>query len=175
MMTQVKVSTLGDDTFFMSGGRKCRYPVRSLQGGQSHVGSRHVSRLRTFTAKPVPNIAAYNQLHQSRNEDWQRVKPSAEAPLPIDFLVTLPNELRSSITIAPGSNGTVNILSGGKRIGAITTRGVPVTLTPQAFGPGFARLGVIEVRAKAGSQSGIAEIIAALEGDAQSKITLIVE
>ena len=128
-----------------------------------------------ITERPVPNVAAYNQLHQSRNEDWQRVKAGAEAALPIDFLVNLPNESRSSITLAPAGDGAISILSDGKRIGSITTRGVPVTLRPQTFGPGFARLGIIEVHAKAGNQPGIAEIIASLDGGTQYKINVIVE
>lgn len=125
--------------------------------------------------KPVPSIAAYNQLHQSKDEDWQHVKAGAEAPLPIDFLVTLPNEARSSLSLAPAGNGALNILSDGKPIGSITTTGVPVTLTPQPFGPGFARLGIIEVHAKAGSTPGTAQIIAALDGGTEYKINLIVE
>lgn len=115
------------------------------------------------------------QLHQSRNGDWQHVKAGAEAALPIDFLVNPPNESRSSITLAPVGDGTISILGDGKRIGSITTRGVPVTLRPQTFGPGFARLGIIEIHAKAGNQSGTAEIVASLDGGTQYKINLIVD
>jgi hypothetical protein len=127
------------------------------------------------TAKPVPNVAAYNQLHQSKDEDFQRVKPGAEAPLPIDFLVTLPGESRSSITLTPASGSSLSILSDGKPIGSITTKGVPIVLSSQPFGPGFARLGIVEVHAKAGMTPGTAQIIAALDGGTQYVINLIVE
>ncbi len=126
-------------------------------------------------AKPVPSIAAYNQLHQSKDEDWQHVKAGASAPLPIDFLVTLPDKARSSISLAPAANNALNILSDGKRIGSITTTGAPLTLTPQMFGPGFARLGIIEVHATAGSTPGTAQITAALDGGTQYEINLVVE
>ena len=119
-----------------------------------------------ITANPVPNVAAYNQLHQSKDEDWQRVKPGEEAPLPIDFLVTLPDASRSVISLKGGDAG-LSILRDGKPIGSITTHGVPVALTPHTFGPGFSRLGIIEVHAKAGSTPGIAQIVASLDGGTQ--------
>ena len=150
------------------------YPV-TVQFIDAGPLSGTTSAIAHITDKPVPNVAAYNQLHQSRNADWQHVKTGAEAALPIDFLVNLPNESRSSITLATAGDGSMSILGDGKRIGSITTRGVPVTLRPQTFGPGFARLGIIEVHAKAGNQSGTAEIIAALDGGNQYKIKLIVE
>jgi hypothetical protein len=128
-----------------------------------------------ITAAPVPNVAAFNQFHRGKDEDWQRVKADAEAPLPIDFLVTLPDESRSSISLARISGGTLSILSDGKPIGSITTTGVPVTLTPQAFGPGYSRLGIIEVHAKAGSTPGTAQIVAALNGGIRYTINLVVE
>lgn len=128
-----------------------------------------------ITEKPTPNVAAYNQLHQSKDEDWQHVKPGMEAPLPIDFLVTLPDEPRSSITLIPAAGGSLSILSDGKPIGSITAQGVPITLTPQTFGPGFARLGIVEVHAKAGTTPGTAQIVAALEGGTRYVINLVVE
>lgn len=128
-----------------------------------------------ITDKPVPNIAAYNQLHQSKDEDWQRVKPGMAAALPIDFLVTLPDESRSSITLTPASGNSLSILSDGKPIGSITTKGVPIVIWSQPFGPGFARLGIVEIHAKAGTTSGTAQIIAALDGGPQYVINLIVE
>ena len=127
-----------------------------------------------ITAHPVPNVAAYNQLHQSKNEDWQRVKPGEGAPLPIDFLVTLPDASRSEVSLKGGDAG-LSILRDGKPIGSITTEGVSVALTPQAFGPGFSRLGIIEVHAKAGSTPGIAQIVASLDGGTQYTIHLVVE
>jgi hypothetical protein len=127
------------------------------------------------TPRPVPNIAAYNELHHGKDEDWQRVKAGEEAPLPLDFLVTLPDEARSSIGLKPAANGSLAILSDGKPIGTIRTNGVPVTLTPRMFGPGYARLGILEVQAKAGATSGTAEIVAALEGGTEYVIHLVVE
>jgi hypothetical protein len=128
-----------------------------------------------ITDKGVPNVAAYNQLHQSKDEDWQHVKPGTESPLAIDFLVTLPDESRSTISLAPTGDGALSILSDGKPIGSIWAQGVPVTLTPESFGPGYSRLGIIRVHAKAGSQPGTAEIVATLNGGTQSKINLIVD
>jgi hypothetical protein len=125
--------------------------------------------------KPVPVIAAYNQLHPGKDEDWQRVKAGTEAALPIDFLVTLPNVARSSLSLVPVDTGELKILSDGNPIGSIKTTGVPVALTPQAFGPGFARLGIVEVHAKAGPMPGNAQITAALDGGTQYKINLVVE
>jgi hypothetical protein len=128
-----------------------------------------------ITEKPVPNIAAYNQLHQSKDEDWQRVKSGTEAPLPIDFLVTLPDASRSSITLTPASGTHLSILSDDKPIGSITTKGVPITLSSQLFGPGFARLGIVEVRVRAGTTPGTAQIVASLDGGTQYVVNLIVE
>jgi hypothetical protein len=45
-----------------------------------------------ITEKPVPNIAAYKQLLSGRNEDWQHIKPGQETPIPLDYLVTLPEK-----------------------------------------------------------------------------------
>lgn len=128
-----------------------------------------------ITNRPVPTVAAINQLHQGKNEDWQHVKPGAEASLPIDFLVTLPDVPRSSISVTPTADGSLGILSDGKPIGLIKTQGVPIELRPEAFGPGYSRLGIFRIRAKAGIQSGTAEIIASLDGGTQYKITLVVE
>ena len=128
-----------------------------------------------ITANPVPNVAAYNQLHQSKDEDWQHLKPEAAAALPIDFLVTLPDAPRSAVSLQPAPDGSLKILSDGKPIGTIRTQGVPLTLMPEAFGPGFSRLGIIRVHAKAGSQPGTAKIIAALNGGTQCEINLIVD
>jgi hypothetical protein len=127
------------------------------------------------TGNPVPNIAAYNQLHQSKDEDWQRVKTGMEASLPIDFLVTLPEAIRTSITLTPASGSKLRVLSDGKPIGSITTKGVPIVIRSQPFGPGFARLGIVEIRAKAGTTPGTAQIIAALDGGPEYEINLIVE
>lgn len=128
-----------------------------------------------ITSRPVPNVAAYNQLHQSKDENWQHVKAGADAALPIDFLVTLPDTSRSVISLKLVAEDNVAILSDGKPIGSITTKGAPVTLTPQAFGPGFSRLGIVEVHARAGMTPGTAEIIAALNGGTHYDIHLVVE
>jgi hypothetical protein len=133
------------------------------------------SAIAHITDRPVPNVAAYNQLHQSKDEDWQHIKPGMEAPLPIDLLVTLPDDPRSTIGLAPTGEGALSILSDGKPIGSISSQGVPVTLTPESFGPGYSRLGIIRVHARAGSQSGLAEIVATLEGGTKYKINLIVD
>ncbi|MEO8654950.1 MAG: hypothetical protein ABI409_12570 [Ramlibacter sp.] len=128
-----------------------------------------------IAGKPVPNVAAYNQLHQSKNEDWQRVKAGGVAPLPIDFLVTLPSAPRTSVSLKAATDGSLTIFGDGQPIGSITTSGVPITLDPQAFGPGFARLGIVEVHAKAGMTTGTAQIVAALKDGTQYAIHLIVE
>jgi hypothetical protein len=78
------------------------YPIK-VQFINAGSLSGTITAVAHITAKPLPNIAAYNQLHQSKDEDWQHVKPNAEAPLAIDFLVTLPGECRSSITLTPAS------------------------------------------------------------------------
>lgn len=149
------------------------YPVK-VQFADAGPLTGTTTAIAHITARPVPNIAAYNQLHQGRDEDWQQVKAGTDAPLPIDFLVTLPTASRSAISLKPGK-GRLEILSDGKPIGAITTEGVPVTLAPQAFGPGFSRLGIIEVHAKAGSTPGEARIVAALDGGTRCEIHLVVE
>ena len=130
----------------------------------AHIGS-----------KPVANIAAYNTLHDGRNENWQRVKVGQPAAIPIDFLVTLPDKARSFISLRPASEGSLDILSDGMPIGAISKSGVPLTLKPEPFGPGFARLGIIRLYVTAGSEPGVAEIDAHLNGGTSYKITVLVE
>jgi hypothetical protein len=128
-----------------------------------------------ITSKPVPNVAAYNQLHQGKDQDWQRVKTGGAAPLPIDFLVTLPNAPRTSVSLKATGDGSFAILGDGQPIGSITTSGVPIALESQPFVPGFARLGIVEVHAKAGMTTGTAQITAALKDGTQYAIHLIVE
>ena len=82
---------------------------------------------------------------------------------------------RSVVNLQPAPDGNLKILSDGKPIGSIRSQGVPVTLTPESFGPGYSRLGIIRVHAKAGSKPGTAEIIAALDGGTEYKISLIVD
>lgn len=129
----------------------------------------------SITSQPVPNIAMYNQLHAGKSEDWQRVKSGARAPLPIDFLVTLPGRERTSLSLRPNADGTLDILGDGMPIGMIKTSGAAVRLTPQPFGPGYARLGIIEVRATAGSSPGTARIEAALNGGTRCVVNLVVQ
>jgi hypothetical protein len=69
----------------------------------------------------------------------------------------------------------LSILSDGKTIGSITATGVPIVLSSQRFGPGFARLGIIRVNAKAGSTPGMAKIVAALNGGTHYDINLIID
>jgi hypothetical protein len=128
-----------------------------------------------ITPKPVPVIAAYNQLHNGRNEDWQHVKVGQGAELPIDFLINLPGKARSSLSLRTTSSGDMEILSDETPIGTVTRRGVPVTLKPVGFGPGFARLGIIRLQVTAGSTPGLAEINAQLNGGASYPIRVFVE
>jgi len=128
-----------------------------------------------ITPKPVPVVAAYNQLHESRNEDWQHVKMGQTAPLPIDLLITLPDKCRSSIDLHSATGGNLEILSDGAAIGTVTSRGVPVTLKPQSFGPGFARLGIVRFYVTGGSVSGLAEIDAQLQGGPRYTFHVLVE
>jgi len=125
--------------------------------------------------KPVPNVAAYNTLHGGRNENWQHVKVGEPSAMPIDFLVTLPDKARSFISLRPASGGTLEILSDGMPIGVISKSGVPITLKPEPFGPGFARLGIIRLYVTAGSEPGVAEIEAHLNGGTNYRITVLVE
>ena len=128
-----------------------------------------------ITQTAVPNVASYNQLHQGLNEDWQHVQRGKETPLPIDFLVNLPNNSRSFISLQSAKAGGLDILGDGKKIGSISVHGVPLSLAPEAFGPGFARLGIVRLHAKAGETQGIAEIVASLDGGTQYKIHVVVE
>jgi hypothetical protein len=128
-----------------------------------------------ITARPVPNIAPYNQLHPGKDEDWQHVAAGTEAMLPVDFLVTLPDTSRSEVTLRAAPDGMLTVLNDGRPIGSISTRGVPVTLTPQAFGPGFSRLGIIEVHVRAGTTRGNAQVVASLDGGTRCVINLAVE
>jgi hypothetical protein len=150
------------------------YPIRIqfIDAGDLTGTTTAIARI---APRPVPNVAAYNQLHRGKDEDWQRVKAGTEAPLPIDFLVTLPSKSRSVLSLKPDGHGGMDILSDGEPIGSITTEGASATLTPQAFGPGFARLGIVEVHVKAGTTPGTARIIAALKGGTRYDIHLVVE
>ena len=128
-----------------------------------------------ITLKSVPNVAAYNQLHEGRNEEWQRVKMGRAAPLPIDLLITLPDKARSFIALRPSAGGNLEILSDGAPIGTVSQRGAPVTLKPEPFGPGFARLGIVRFQVTAGSQPGVASIDAQLQGGTRYTLQMIVE
>ncbi|MGZ3512374.1 MAG: hypothetical protein ACXU93_00370 [Thermodesulfobacteriota bacterium] len=128
-----------------------------------------------ITPKPVPNVAAYNELHQSRNEDWQHIKADQTAPLPIDLLVTLPDKARSFVSLRPAADGNLEILSDGVPIGTIARRGVPVTLKPESFGPGSARLGIVRFYVTGSSVPGLAEIDAQLQGGPRYTFHVLVE
>jgi hypothetical protein len=128
-----------------------------------------------ITPKPVPNIAAYNQLHGGRNENWQHVKTGQAAMLPIDFLVTLPDKCRSFIALRPTADGNLEITGDGATIGMITRRGVSLTLKPEPFGPGFARLGITRFHVTAGSTPGDAQIEGRLNDGTSYTINVIVE
>ena len=150
------------------------YPITvGLSDAGALSGStRAVARI---TSKPEPVIAAYNQLHNGRNEDWQHVRTGQETGLPVDFLVNLPGKARSSLSFRSTSGGDLEILSDEVPIGTITRTGVPLTLKPVAFGPGYARLGIIRVQVTAGSTPGSAEIRAQLKGGTSYTIRVFVE
>ena len=128
-----------------------------------------------ITSTPVPVVAAYNQLHEGRNEDWQHVKTGQTAPLPLDLLITLPDKARSSMELRVVIGGNLEVLSDGVAIGTITRRGVPVTLKQESFGPGFARLGIVRFYVTGGSVAGIAEIDAQLQGGPRYTFHILVE
>ncbi len=125
--------------------------------------------------KPVPNVAAYNQLHNGRNENWQRVKVGQPASLPIDILVTLPDTCRSAISLKPASGGGLDILSDGTPVGTVTLSGVPVSLKPEPFGPGYSRLGIARFHVTAGPTPGVAGIKAQLTGGPAYDFVVVVE
>jgi hypothetical protein len=150
------------------------YPIE-IQFSNAGELSGSSTAIAPITSVPVPVIAAYNQLHEGRNEDWQHVKHGESAALRIDFLVNLPSKSRSPISLRPAPEGRLEILSDHERIGTITTRGAQVTLTPVAFGPGFARLGIVRFRATAGMQTGTAEITAQLNGGPACTLHVVVE
>jgi len=139
------------------------YPI-AIQLGNAGGLSGNTQALVRITPTAVPLIAAYNQLHDGRDEDWQAVKPGAQVVLPLDWLVTLPGEARAAITLRKGPTGDLDILRDGHAIGSIDARGVPVTLTPVQFGPGFARLGIVRAQVTAGPTPGVAAIEAQLQG-----------
>jgi hypothetical protein len=128
-----------------------------------------------ITSKPVPVVAAYNQLHEGRNEDWQHVKTGQTAPLPIDLLITLPDKARSSIELSLGTDGNLEILGDGAPIGTVTRRGAAVALKPEHFGPGFARLGIVRFYVTGGSVPGLVEIDAQLQGGPRYTLHVVVE
>ena len=159
-------------------------PLNPMQGGDypitieiSDAGELSGTTQATahITSAPVPVIAAYNQLHEGRNEDWQHVKTSQTASLPIDLLVTLPDKARSFISLRPAADGNLEILSDGVPIGTVTRRGVPLTFKPEPFGPGFARLGIVRFYVTGGSVLGLAEIDAQLEGGPRYTLHVFVE
>jgi len=150
------------------------YPI-SIEISDAGELSGTTQAIAHITSKPVPVVAAYNQLHEGRNEDWQHVKTGQTASLPIDLLVTLPDKARSSMELRPVTGGDLEILSDGVAIGTITRRGVPVTLKPESFGPGFARLGIVRFYVTGGSVSGLAEIDAQLQGGPRYTLHILVE
>jgi len=150
------------------------YPI-SIQLSDAGALSGTIEAIAPITSKPVPNVAAYNQLHEGRNEDWQHVKTGQTAPLPIDLLITLPDKARSFISLRPTGEGNLEILSDGAPIGMVMRRGVPVALKPEPFGPGFARLGIVRFYATAGANPGLAEIDAQLQGGPRYTIRVVVE
>jgi hypothetical protein len=125
-------------------------------------------------AGAVPNIAQYNQLHEARNEDWQRTPPGQTAALPVDLLVTRTDLPRATLALSTRSDGSLSVLSDGKPIGTVAAHGVPVTLTPVALPPGFARLGIVRFQIRAGETVGTAEIEATLDGGTMTTVHAMV-
>jgi len=150
------------------------YPIMIKISGAGEL-SGTTQAIASITSRPVPVAAAYNQLHEGRNEDWQHVKTDQTASLPIDLLITLPDKARSSMELRPVTGGNLEILSDGVAIGTITRRGVPVTLKPESFGPGFARLGIVRFYVTGGLEPGIAEIDAQLESGPRYTLHVFVE
>ena len=150
------------------------YPI-TVEFADAGILTGTTTTVASITPNPIPNIAAYNELNHGKGSNWQHVRLGQETPVPIDFLVTLPNLPRSFVSLQTSPNGNLNILSDGTRIGSIKSVGVPITLSPESFGPGYARLGIIRAHAKAGNQPGTAVIIAALDGGTQYKINVVVE
>ncbi len=150
------------------------YPIRITFGNAGELDGT-ITAIAHITPAPIPNIAAYNELNAGKGSNWQHVQPGQEAPVPVDFLVTLPNVPRSVVSLGSQPDGSLKILSDGKPIGSIKAQGVPVTITPVAFGPGKSRLGIVRVNVKAGDEPGTAEITAALDGGTQYTINLIVD
>jgi len=150
------------------------YPITIEYADAGDLSDKSLAVAR-ITSKPVPNVAAYNQLHASRDENWQRVKAGQAAGLPIDILVTLPDVCRSAISLRPAAKGGLDILSDGRPIGTVTLSGVPVTLKPEPFGPGFSRLGIARFHVAVGSTPGMAGIKAQLQGGTTYDFVVVVE
>ncbi len=150
------------------------YPITiDYQDAGTLTGS--TKAMAQITPKPIPNIAAYGQLNQGRNENYQRAKIGQTAELPIDFLVTLPDKCRSFMMLKQMPDGNLEILSDGEPIGTIIKQGVPITLKPHAYGPGFSRLGIIRLYATAGLTPKEAEIEGRLTGGTSYIIRVFVE
>ncbi len=150
------------------------YPIKvELSDAGEFSGS--VEAVAHINPRPVPNIAAYNQLHHGQNENWQHVKVGQTIPLPIDLLITLPDANRCFMSLRPNEGGDLDILSDGKPIGTITKKGVPLSLKPEPFGPGYARLGIVRYHVTAGTKPGNAEIVATLLNGNSYAITVVVE
>lgn len=154
--------------------REGKYPIQ-IQFTNAGELSGAMTAIAPITKAPVPNIAGYNQLHDGRNENWQHVKRGETAPIPIDLLVTLPREARAFIALRSQDDGSLVILSDKRPIGTITVSGAAVTLKPESFGPGFARLGIVRFQATAGNAVGTAEITARVTGGTSYTLHLFVE
>jgi hypothetical protein len=150
------------------------YPIQ-IEYSDAGELSGSTQAIASITPKPVPNIAAYNTLHEGRNENWQHVRAGQAATIPIDLLVTLPDQCRSFVALRPTGDGNLEIMSDGRPIGTITKRGVPLALKPEPFGPGFARLGIIRFYVTAGTTPGNAQIEGRLTGGTSYTIQVIVE
>jgi hypothetical protein len=131
------------------------YPIAvSFEGGGALSGA--TQAVAHIAHKPSPNIAAYSQPHARGNENWQRVKVGQEAPLPLDWLVTLPNEARASLALPPAREGRLTITADGMPIGTIGSRGASSSVV-------------------AGEEPGKAEIEAKLDSGPRYVIHILIE
>ncbi|HTY39141.1 MAG TPA: hypothetical protein VMH23_18630, partial [Bacteroidota bacterium] len=78
-------------------------------------------------------------------------------------------------SLKPASGGGLEILSDGKAIGTVTLSGVPITLKPEPFGPGYSRLGIARFHVTAGSTIGSAGITVQLTGGPAYEFVMVIE
>jgi len=137
--------------------------------------SGHETAVAAIAAAPAPAVAVYNQLHDGRDEDFQRVAAGAAVPIPFDFLVSNPGSYRATVVTETAPDGTIQILADERSIGTVRAERKNVTLIPVPFGPGYNRLGIFRLAAKAGEENGTVRVVASLKGGSTCFLTLIIE